>query len=83
MPDHRSYVVPKVQEQRMKVAAAKGGANDVFIEASPPVGAQKNPSSSPDPMFAREFSAEKDLQTRSSSKRGGPRTCASRTLAAA
>src|SRR6516165_10274706 len=57
------YSVPKVAEQQMKVPGKQGGNSDVIQKNPPPVGAQRNPASSPDDHFSREFSAEKDLQT--------------------
>jgi hypothetical protein len=57
------YSVPKVQEQKPKVPGKMGGNADVMMPSPPPVGAQKNPGASPDPMFGREFNAEADLAT--------------------
>jgi len=57
------YRPPKVSEQRMKTQAGKNDGSDIFMDASRPVGAQRNSASSPDEMFGREFSAESDLAT--------------------
>src|SRR5262245_61545582 len=57
------YSVPKVQEQKPRVPGKLGGNSDVMMKSPPPKGAQRNPASSPDDMFSREFSAEADLQT--------------------
>lgn len=62
MADLKSYPVPKLQEKVMKVPGAKGGNTDALMKNPPGKGAARNPGASPDPMFGREFSAEKDLQ---------------------
>jgi hypothetical protein len=59
----KDYKVPKVQEQMMKVPGKKGGNTDTLMPNPPPKGAARNPGASPDKMFGREFSAEKDLAT--------------------
>ena len=57
------YTPKKVSEQRVKVPAGKNDGTDVFMESPRPVGAGRNSASSPDKMFAREFSAADDLNT--------------------
>jgi hypothetical protein len=59
---YSKYKVPRVAEQLMRVPKAQGGATDVLMKNPAKVGAQKNPGASDDPMFDREFNAEKDFQ---------------------
>jgi hypothetical protein len=61
MDDYRSYGVPRVSEQKAKVAPARGGGNDIKMQQPPPVGGQKNAAASRD--LAAEFNAEADLAT--------------------
>jgi hypothetical protein len=63
MDSYSNYTPKKVSEQRMKAQAGKGDGSDVFMDSPQPTGAAKNPAASPDGMFGREFSAEKDLAT--------------------
>src|SRR6516165_1079793 len=60
---YSGYTPKKISEQRMKAPAGKGDNTDVFMDSPRPTGAQKNSAASPDGMFGREFSAEKDLAT--------------------
>jgi hypothetical protein len=66
---YSKYSVPRVQEKRMDVHGPKGGANDMVMKNPARVGAAKNPASSPDKMFGREFSAEADFKTLYEAKR--------------
>src|SRR5262249_3195119 len=58
-----NYSVPKVQEKKMPVPAKQGGNTDIKMATPARKGPARNPASSSEPMFQREFNAEKDFGT--------------------